>query len=248
MRAEAAGFGLKVKEPLTNEEQRVLHQERTGGRFLGYVISKMKGEHPREGLLEPPSGATSSIDIDQTACDNLLNPIEDIQITGGDKSEVTRQLEVIDRVTLKILLKLRSRDSNMNWTAYRTLEEVHTCNDKISRFLGGPYGSSNNEFSTALALFVILGGDTQEIVETLDRLDDSYVETFANALGKVTSTLHGWDVQIPKHLATSIEKINKRLQLIEIQRAERERQRQAELRRRAAETKLKPLATKKPPE
>src|ERR1700761_312453 len=78
MRTEAAGFGLNVREPLRSEEQRVLHQERTGGRVIGFWISKIKGEQPRKGLVAPSSGSASSMDFDQTACDNLLSQIEDI--------------------------------------------------------------------------------------------------------------------------------------------------------------------------
>ncbi len=209
MQAESSNLNLRVKVPPANKDPRVLHQQRTGGAVKGAVVSRIRGESPRKALLKPEPSAIPSIEIDQTACDNLVDPINKIQFTGGDGPVARGDLEDIDKTTLNLLLRIKSGGRRDRWRAARTLKEVQDCDFRITACFQNPRPATNS-FSVSLTLLLILGRDTDRIAQRLDNLGDPYVKWFEKELREVQDTLEGWDVKIPDRLGTSIKTIERR--------------------------------------
>jgi hypothetical protein len=228
MQAEASKKGLDVDAPPANPARRVLHQERTGGAVLGALVSRIKGEGPRRALLEPGADAMRSIEVDQMACDNLVDPIE-ICFTGGEGADARSHLDKINKATLDLLLQIKSHGKGEGWRAQRTLEEVPKCRPRINACFPNP-PILMDKFSDSLALLVLLGGETDWIAQRLNKLSDDHVDRFAKALSTVKDMFSDWGVNVPGQLNTSIEAIEQRADEIRLRRDEEIR-----LRREAAD-------------
>jgi hypothetical protein len=236
MRTEAEQCELKVLQPDPNNHSLVLHQERTGGRMVGSVISALRGEKPRDAISVSDPKVITSLDVDQTACASLLNPFEQVHFTGGDQAEAKKQLEQVDSKTLTLLLKLRSGGSAESWRAARTMDEVKSCNTIVERCFTSPDGMSKYDFATSLALLVILGGDTTSVSDKLENLEEDSLAAVDAELHEFNSTLLGWNVVFPDRLAASIAKIGRKVEEANKERIELGK---AELRRRAKEAQFK---------
>jgi uncharacterized protein (DUF2235 family) len=126
---EAHACKLKVTPPSGKAGKRILHQDRTGGRPLGAVVTLRKGEQPREALstfsqrysdLAKPNVQNyrqliESLFVDKTALQNLVNPATlqlknyPLRFPGfaDPKTKVTQDLTEIDSLTTRMYLTLR---------------------------------------------------------------------------------------------------------------------------------------------
>jgi hypothetical protein len=117
------------------------------------------------------------------------------------------------------------------------MDEVKSCNTMLERFFTSPDGLSKYGFATALALLVILGGDTISVSDKLDNLKEDSLATADAELREFNSALLGWNVVIPDRLAASIANIGRKVGELKKQSFERRR---AEL-LRLAKAGFKPL-------
>jgi uncharacterized protein (DUF2235 family) len=102
-------------------QQRILHQDRSGGALTGIAVKWKSGEGPRRALSDFPNIAADSqllesLFVHQTACADLLDPVGDPTFLNylprlpgltDPRARAREELKQIDTMTLQMALDLR---------------------------------------------------------------------------------------------------------------------------------------------